>query len=208
MPPPSLACPGRQPRSAFDKLERAALGQLLAHHPAIYTLAERALVTPQAYCFTLPALRVSDPGRLVSCAPPDHDDAYASCQVHAEAEQGGASAARAAGGSTTSPRCSPAARGAVTYAARRSCRPATSSRRRSASGCRRPRPGAERGSAGPVAAAASGRGIPRHPMGAASGAADQLDRVVGADRAVHQVAEFAEISGGARLARGADVVPG
>ena len=27
-------------RSGLDKLERAALGQLLAHHPAIYTLAE------------------------------------------------------------------------------------------------------------------------------------------------------------------------
>ena len=29
-------------RSGLDKLERAALGQLLAHHPAIYTLAELA----------------------------------------------------------------------------------------------------------------------------------------------------------------------
>ena len=30
-------------RSRLDKLERAALGQLLAHHPAIYTVAELAL---------------------------------------------------------------------------------------------------------------------------------------------------------------------
>lgn len=30
-------------RSGLDKLERAALGQLLAHHPAILTLAELAL---------------------------------------------------------------------------------------------------------------------------------------------------------------------
>ena len=30
-------------RSGLDKLERAALGQLLAHHPAIYTLTELAL---------------------------------------------------------------------------------------------------------------------------------------------------------------------
>ena len=29
-------------RSEFDRLERAALGQLLAHHPAFYTLAELA----------------------------------------------------------------------------------------------------------------------------------------------------------------------
>jgi len=34
--------PGGKRRSAFDKLERAALGQLLVHHPAIYTLAELA----------------------------------------------------------------------------------------------------------------------------------------------------------------------
>jgi hypothetical protein len=34
--------PGGEFRSEFDKLERAALGQLLAHHPAFYTLAELA----------------------------------------------------------------------------------------------------------------------------------------------------------------------
>ena len=35
--------PGGELRSGLDKLERAALGQLLAHHPAIYTLVELAL---------------------------------------------------------------------------------------------------------------------------------------------------------------------
>ena len=33
-------------------------------------------------------VRVSDGGGLVRCPLPDHDDAYASCQVYAEAEQG------------------------------------------------------------------------------------------------------------------------
>jgi hypothetical protein len=40
--------PGDKRRSGFDKLERAALGQLLAHHPAIYTLAELALEARRA----------------------------------------------------------------------------------------------------------------------------------------------------------------
>jgi hypothetical protein len=35
--------PGGKRRSEFDKLERAALGQMLVHHPAFYTLAELAL---------------------------------------------------------------------------------------------------------------------------------------------------------------------
>lgn len=35
--------PGEKFRPGFDKLERAALGQLLVHHPAIYTLGELAL---------------------------------------------------------------------------------------------------------------------------------------------------------------------
>jgi hypothetical protein len=34
--------PGGKFRSEFDKLERAALGLLLHHHPALYTLAELA----------------------------------------------------------------------------------------------------------------------------------------------------------------------
>jgi predicted DNA-binding transcriptional regulator len=33
---------GGRPPSAFDKLERVTLGQLLLHHPAIDTLAELA----------------------------------------------------------------------------------------------------------------------------------------------------------------------
>jgi hypothetical protein len=34
--------PGAKPRSELDKLERAALGLLLNHHPAFYTLSELA----------------------------------------------------------------------------------------------------------------------------------------------------------------------
>jgi predicted transcriptional regulator len=34
--------PGGEFRSGLDRLERAALGQLLAHHPAFYTLDELA----------------------------------------------------------------------------------------------------------------------------------------------------------------------
>jgi predicted transcriptional regulator len=34
--------PEREFRSGLDRLERAALGQLLTHHPAFYTLAELA----------------------------------------------------------------------------------------------------------------------------------------------------------------------
>jgi hypothetical protein len=34
------------------------------------------------------ALRVPDGGVMVRCPLPDHDDAYASCQVFADAEQG------------------------------------------------------------------------------------------------------------------------
>jgi hypothetical protein len=33
-------------------------------------------------------VRVPDSGGMVRCPLPDHDDAYASCQVYGEAEQG------------------------------------------------------------------------------------------------------------------------
>jgi len=49
---------------------------------------ELAQVSPPAYFLALCAVRVSDRGGLVPCPLPDHDDAYASCQVYAEAEQG------------------------------------------------------------------------------------------------------------------------
>jgi hypothetical protein len=43
---------------------------------------------PPAYFRALCAVRVPDGGGLARCPLPDHDDAYASCQVYAEAEQG------------------------------------------------------------------------------------------------------------------------
>ena len=49
---------------------------------------ELAQVAPPAYFLALCAVRVSDGGGLIACPLPDHDDAYASCQVYAEAEQG------------------------------------------------------------------------------------------------------------------------
>jgi hypothetical protein len=49
---------------------------------------ELTLIAPPAYFLALCAVRVSDGGGLVPCPLPDHEDAYASCQVYAEAEQG------------------------------------------------------------------------------------------------------------------------
>jgi hypothetical protein len=46
------------------------------------------LIAPPAYFLALCGVRVSDGGSMVRCPLPDHDDAYASCQVDAEAEQG------------------------------------------------------------------------------------------------------------------------
>jgi hypothetical protein len=39
---PDQPTPEGEFRSALDRLERATLGQLLAHHPALYTLSELA----------------------------------------------------------------------------------------------------------------------------------------------------------------------
>jgi hypothetical protein len=49
---------------------------------------ELALIAPPTYFRTLCGMRVPDDGALVRCPLPDHDDAYASCQVYPEAEQG------------------------------------------------------------------------------------------------------------------------
>jgi hypothetical protein len=49
---------------------------------------ELARVPPPAYFQALCAVRVPVSGGLVRCPLPDHDDAYASCQVYAEADQG------------------------------------------------------------------------------------------------------------------------
>jgi hypothetical protein len=68
----------------------------------------------------------SRPGRSGGAQPlPDHDDAYAYAFCRCTAKQsraGGASAARAAGGTTTSPPSCPGERGAGSCAARRSAR--------------------------------------------------------------------------------------
>jgi hypothetical protein len=53
-----------------------------------YPEDELALIAPLAYFLALCAVRVPDGGGIVRCPLPDHDDAYASCQVYAEAEQG------------------------------------------------------------------------------------------------------------------------
>jgi hypothetical protein len=82
---------------------------------------ELALIAPPCYFLALCAVRVSDGGGMVRCPLPDHDDAYASCQVCAGAEQGwwcfGCSEA---GGYMTSRRLCRAALGEVTCAVRRS----------------------------------------------------------------------------------------
>lgn len=49
---------------------------------------ELQLIAPPAYFLALCGLRVPDHGGMVKCPLPDHDDAYASCQVYGEAEQG------------------------------------------------------------------------------------------------------------------------
>jgi hypothetical protein len=49
---------------------------------------ELALIAPPAYFLALCAVTVPDGGGMVRCPLPDHNDAYASCQVYAEAEQG------------------------------------------------------------------------------------------------------------------------
>jgi hypothetical protein len=49
---------------------------------------ELAPIAPPAYFQALCSVRVPDGGGMVRCPLPDHDDAYASCQVYAEAEQG------------------------------------------------------------------------------------------------------------------------
>jgi hypothetical protein len=49
---------------------------------------ELLLIAPPAYFLALCGLRVPEQGAMVKCPLPDHDDAYASCQVYGEAEQG------------------------------------------------------------------------------------------------------------------------
>jgi hypothetical protein len=49
---------------------------------------EHQLVAPPAYFLALCGLRVPEGGGMVRCPLAEHDDAYASCQVYGEAEQG------------------------------------------------------------------------------------------------------------------------
>jgi hypothetical protein len=49
---------------------------------------ELQLIAPPTYFWALCGLRVPEGGGMVKCPLPDHDDAYASCQVYGEAEQG------------------------------------------------------------------------------------------------------------------------
>jgi hypothetical protein len=49
---------------------------------------ELQLIAPPAYFHALCRLPVPEDGGMVKCPLPDHDDAYASCQVFGEAEQG------------------------------------------------------------------------------------------------------------------------
>jgi hypothetical protein len=49
---------------------------------------ELALIPPPSYFLALADVRMPDGGGIVRSPLPDHDDAYASCQVYAEAEQG------------------------------------------------------------------------------------------------------------------------
>jgi hypothetical protein len=49
---------------------------------------ELQLIAPPAYFLALASVQVPDGGGMVKCPLLDHDDAYASCQVYADAEQG------------------------------------------------------------------------------------------------------------------------
>lgn len=45
-------------------------------------------IAPPAYFLALAGVRVPERGGIVKCPLRDHEDAYASCQVYGEAEQG------------------------------------------------------------------------------------------------------------------------
>jgi hypothetical protein len=49
---------------------------------------ELLLIAPPVYFHALSGIEVPASGRMVKCPLPDHDDAYASLQVFAEAERG------------------------------------------------------------------------------------------------------------------------
>jgi hypothetical protein len=49
---------------------------------------EFLLIAPPAYSRARGGIKAPDGGGTVKCPLPDHDDAYASCRVYGEAEQG------------------------------------------------------------------------------------------------------------------------
>ena len=91
---------GGAPRRAVRPRARAA--QRNARQPGTWCAPandELALIAPPVYFITLAGVRVPDAGGMVRCPLPDHDDAYASCQVLRRLSGGGgATAARTAGG--------------------------------------------------------------------------------------------------------------
>jgi hypothetical protein len=57
-------------------------------HASFMADDELQLIAPPVYFGALCGLQVPEDGGMVKCPLPDHDDAYASCQVYGEAEQG------------------------------------------------------------------------------------------------------------------------
>jgi hypothetical protein len=79
---------GGAPRRAVRPRARAA--QRNARQPGTWCAPandELALIAPPVYFLTLAGVRVPDAGGMVRCPLPDHDDAYASCQVLRRAER-------------------------------------------------------------------------------------------------------------------------
>ena len=103
---------GGAPRRAVRPRARAA--QRNARQPGTWCAPandELALIAPPVYFITLAGVRVPDAGGMVRCPLPDHDDAYASCQVLRRLSGGGgATAARTAANSTPCWRHNPLAR--------------------------------------------------------------------------------------------------
>jgi hypothetical protein len=75
------ALPDPEPPRALSRNGRPAQGSPMADD-------ELQLIAPPVYFLALCGLRVQVGGGMVKCPLPDHDDAYASCQVFGEADQG------------------------------------------------------------------------------------------------------------------------
>jgi RepB DNA-primase from phage plasmid len=75
------ALPDRDPPRPVSRNGRPEHGSAMADD-------ELALMAPPVYFLALCGVQVPDGGAMVKCPLPDHDDAYASCQVYGEAEHG------------------------------------------------------------------------------------------------------------------------